>query len=170
MTLRFASGWSTAGEPFSVMSTIPPRTFAVTGVGQDPHIHIPNRDVMAGEPPASAVINKDGDLIINRLSFDVHTGRFHNRRIVVRDGVRKDKPFSIRLYNAQEIKALFGRVGLEVDKLLGDDGQPLSAQSRRLIVIARKPRHAWRGVLGDAPGGAGSVCTRRFFALATSHP
>jgi SAM-dependent methyltransferase len=103
---------------------------------------IPNRDVMAGEPPASPVIDKNGDLIINRLSFDVHTGRFHNRRIIVRDGVRKDKPFSIRLYNAQEINALLGSVGLEVNKLLGDDGQPLSAQSRRLMVIARKPPQA----------------------------
>jgi SAM-dependent methyltransferase len=103
---------------------------------------IPNRDVIAGEPPTSAVIDKNGDLIINRLSFEVHTGRFHNRRIIVRNGVRRDKPFSIRLYNVQEIRALLGRVGLEVAKVLGDDDQPLSAQSRRLVVIARKPLQA----------------------------
>jgi SAM-dependent methyltransferase len=103
---------------------------------------MPSRDAIAGEPPTAAVIDKNGDLIINRLSFDVHTGRFHNRRIIVRNGVRKDKPFSIRLYNVQEIRALLRTVGLEVDKLLGDDGQPLSAQSRRLVVIARKPLQA----------------------------
>jgi SAM-dependent methyltransferase len=100
---------------------------------------IPNRDVVVKDLPTSDVIDKDGDLLINRLSFDVLTGRFHNRRIVIRNGVRKDKPFSIRLYNATEIRDLLNRVGLEVYKMLGGDGQPLSASSRRMVVIARKP-------------------------------
>jgi SAM-dependent methyltransferase len=100
---------------------------------------MPNRDLIAGEPPASFVIEKNGDLIINRLSFDVLTGRFHNRRLLVRNGFRKDKPFSIRLYNAQEIQTLLGSVGLDTENILGDDGQPLSARSRRMVVVARKP-------------------------------
>jgi SAM-dependent methyltransferase len=100
---------------------------------------IPNRDVVVKDLPTSDVIDKDGDLLINRLSFDVLTGRFHNRRIVIRNGVRKDKPFSIRLYNATEIRDLLNRIGLEVYKLLGGDDQPLSASSRRMVVIARKP-------------------------------
>jgi SAM-dependent methyltransferase len=102
-------------------------------------LDVPNRDAIAGQPPASAVIDKNGGLVINRMSFDVDTGRFHNRRIVVRDGVRKDIPFSIRLYNAQEIRTLLGGAGLEIDRMLGGDGQPLSASSQRLLVIARKP-------------------------------
>lgn len=100
---------------------------------------IPNRDVTAAEPPTASVIDKNGDLMVNRLSFDIHTGRYHNRRIVIRDGIRKDKPFSIRLYNAQEIRALLDRVGLEVYKLVAADGQTLTAQSRRMMVVARKP-------------------------------
>jgi SAM-dependent methyltransferase len=99
---------------------------------------IPNRDVVTKDLPSSDVIDKDGDLLINRLSFDALTGRFHNRRILIRDGVRKDKPFSIRLYNATEIRDLLNRVGLEVYQMLGDDDQPLSANSRRIMVIARK--------------------------------
>jgi len=99
----------------------------------------PNRDVVVKDLSTSDVIEKDGDLMINRLSFDVLTGRFHNRRIVIRNGVRKDKPFSIRLYNATEIRDLLDRVGLEVYKMLGGDGQPLSASSRRTVVVARKP-------------------------------
>jgi SAM-dependent methyltransferase len=102
-------------------------------------LDIPNRDTTAGEPPMDAVIDKPDGMIINRLSFDVCTGRFHNRRVVIRDGVRKDKPFSIRLYNVQEIRALIEDAGLDVVKLVGGDEQPLSSQSRRLIVIARKP-------------------------------
>lgn len=100
---------------------------------------IPNRDAIAGEPAGSTVIEKENGLIINRLSFNVRTGRLHNRRIIIREGVRKDRPFSIRLYNAQEIEALLDGVGLVMDQLLSAHGQPLSVHAHRLMVIARKP-------------------------------
>ncbi|MBN1220135.1 MAG: class I SAM-dependent methyltransferase [Anaerolineae bacterium] len=100
---------------------------------------IPNRDVVVKDLPSCHVVDKDGDLMINRLSFDALTGRFHNRRIVIRDGIRKDKPFSIRLYNATEIRDLLKRVCLEIHKILGNGGQPLSADSSRMVVVARKP-------------------------------
>jgi SAM-dependent methyltransferase len=100
---------------------------------------VPNRDtILVGLPPAD-VIDKDGDLLINRFSFDPLTGRFHNRRIVVRDGVRKDKPFSIRLYNATEIRDLLNRAEVTDHELLDENSRPLSANSRRIVVIARKP-------------------------------
>jgi SAM-dependent methyltransferase len=103
---------------------------------------IPSRDVIVKDLPTSDVVDKDGNLMINRLSFDVLTGRFHNRRVVIRDGVRKDKPFSIRLYNATEIRDLLSKVGLKVYKMLGYDGQVLSANSRGMVIIARKPLRA----------------------------
>jgi SAM-dependent methyltransferase len=103
---------------------------------------IPNRDVVVKDFPVSDVIDKDGNLIINRLSFDVLTGRFHNRRIVIRDGIRKDKPHSVRLYNTTEIRDLVNRAGLQVYKILGYDGQPLSVRSRGMVIIARKPLQA----------------------------
>lgn len=103
---------------------------------------IPNRDVILKDLPPAEVIDKGGDLLINRFSFDVLTGRFHNRRIVIRNGIRKDKPFSIRLYNATEIRALLERVGIADYKLVDENSQPLSARSRRMVVIARKPLRA----------------------------
>jgi len=103
---------------------------------------IPSRDVILKDFRPADVIDKGGDLLINRCSFDVLTGRFHNRRIVIRNGVRKDKPFSIRLYNASEVHQLLNRAGLVGHKLLGGDGQPLSVDSRRMVVIASKPLRA----------------------------
>ena len=100
---------------------------------------IPNRDTFLKDLPPADVIEKDGDLLINRFSFDALTGRFHNRRIVIRKGIRKDKPFSIRLYNATEICRLLKGAGLVDAKLLNGDGQPLSSTSRRIVVIASKP-------------------------------
>ena len=99
---------------------------------------IANRDVILKDLPPSDVIDKNGDLLINRLSFDVLTGRFHNNRIVIRNGTRKDKPFAIRLYNATEVRQLLTRTGLADYQLLGEDRRPLSANSRRIIVIARR--------------------------------
>jgi SAM-dependent methyltransferase len=101
---------------------------------------IPNRDLTLKVLPPYAVVEKEDDLMVNRNSFDTVTGRWHNRRIVIRDGVRKDKPFSIRLYNSCEIRDLLNNAGLEVYKMYGDwDGQTLSSDSRGIAIIARKP-------------------------------
>jgi SAM-dependent methyltransferase len=105
-------------------------------------LDVANRDVYLKDLPPSEVSEKNGDLVVNRFSFDALTGRFQNRRIVIRNGVRKDKPFSIRLYNATEMRDLLNRLGLEDHKLLGEDGRVLSASSRRIVVIATKPQWA----------------------------
>jgi SAM-dependent methyltransferase len=102
-------------------------------------LDIPNRDTFLKDLPPADVIEKGGDLLINRFSFDVLTGRFHNRRIVIRNGVRKEKPLSIRLYNATEICSLLRRADLVDYQLLNGDGQPLSSASRRIIALAKKP-------------------------------
>jgi len=103
---------------------------------------IQNRDTLLKDLPPADVIEKDGDLLINRFSFDVLTGRFYNRRIIIRNGIRKDKPFSIRLYNAAEVRNLLNGAGLVDYKLLGEDHQPLSARSRRIVIIAQKSLRA----------------------------
>jgi SAM-dependent methyltransferase len=99
-----------------------------------------NRDAALKYLSGDEVIEKGQDLLINRMSFDSLSGRFHNRRILIREGQRKDKPFSIRLYSPTEIRSLLERAGLFDYKLLGHDGQPLSANnSRRIVVVATKP-------------------------------
>ena len=100
---------------------------------------IPNRDVTLKTLLPAIVVEKNSDLMINRNSFDMVSGRWHNQRIVVRNGVRKDKPFSIRLYNPTEIRELVKKAGMEVLHLYGDwSGQQLSAESRGVVVLAQK--------------------------------
>jgi SAM-dependent methyltransferase len=100
---------------------------------------IPNRDVTLKTLTPAFVEEKEGNLMINRSTFDMRSGRWINQRIVIRDGVRKDKPFSIRLYNATEIQALLESAGLQVYQMYGNwQGQPLSPDMRGLVVIARK--------------------------------
>jgi SAM-dependent methyltransferase len=102
-------------------------------------LDISNRDVFLKDLPPADVIEKGRDLLINRFSFDALSGRFSNQRILIRDGIRKDKPFSIRLYNATEMRLLLEQAGLEDILILGEDGKTLTSHSRRLVVIATRP-------------------------------
>jgi len=101
---------------------------------------IPNRDTFQKTVRPVYVHEKGGNLMIDRITFDGVNGRSYNRRIVIRDGLRKDKPFSIRLYNPTEIRALVNQAGLELEHFYGGwDAQDLTPESGRLVVIARKP-------------------------------
>ena len=75
------------------------------------------------------------------VSFDTPIGRWYNRRIVIRNGIRKDKLLYVRLYNPSEIKALITKAGLEVHKIFGGfDSQSLSNESHKMVIIARTPK------------------------------
>jgi hypothetical protein len=102
-------------------------------------LDIPNRDTFLSNLRADVVTEKEGNLMIERHNFDPLSGRLYNRRILIRDGVRKDKPFFTRLYNPTEISKLLKQVGLEVRQMLGDwDSRPVSLETRRMIIIAEK--------------------------------
>jgi len=100
---------------------------------------LPNRDVTLKTWNPAFIDEKEGNFMLNRMSFDMRSGRMNNQRVLIRDGVRKDKPFSIRLYNATEIQALLESAGLQVQSMVGNwQGQPLSSEMRGMVVIAKK--------------------------------
>ena len=99
-----------------------------------------NRDFLSKELRPFSVVDKEGNMMIDRLSFDSIQGRFYNKRVVFRDGVRKDKPFFVRLYNPNEIQALIKQAGMELHHIYGGwDATEFSSDSHRMVVIARKP-------------------------------
>lgn len=99
-----------------------------------------NRDVFLKGFLPYIVTEKGSDLMIDRNVFDTATGRLYNRRIVIRNGVRKDKPFFVRMYNPNEIADVLHQAGLEIVRMFGGwDSQPISSDSRQMIVLARKP-------------------------------
>jgi SAM-dependent methyltransferase len=100
---------------------------------------IANRDGVLSNFHPHYVTEKDDSLMINRFSFEVETGRLHNQRIIIREGVRKDLPFSVRLYSVTELRDLLAQAGLTLAHVYGEwDGQPLAFDSPSLVVIARK--------------------------------
>jgi SAM-dependent methyltransferase len=102
-------------------------------------LDIRNRDWMVRNILPTTVLEKGDDLMIDRHFFDTATGRLVDRRILVRGGVVKHLPFSIRLYSFSEIGLLLGAVGLRVVAAYGDfGGAPVSMQQNRMIVISQK--------------------------------
>ena len=100
---------------------------------------VPNRDVIPKDFLPYIVVEKNKDLMIDRNDFDSLSGRMYNRRIVIRDGVRKDKPFFVRVYNPSEITALIEQAGMKIEHILGDyDEETPVGQSRRMVVLAIK--------------------------------
>lgn len=100
---------------------------------------LPNRDVTLKTLMPAFVEEKEGNLMINRSSFDPLTGRWINRRIVIRDGVRRDKPFFVRLYNYSEIRQLLLAAGLEMQTVHANwRAEPFTAESRGMAIVARK--------------------------------
>ena len=102
-------------------------------------LDVRNRDYMVRHLLPTTVLEKGEDLMIDRHQFDTVTGRLVDQRIIVRNGVKKQRPFSIRLYCYTELSALLGSVGLSVSQAYGDfRGAPPSMQNSRLVVISHK--------------------------------
>ncbi len=103
-------------------------------------IDVIDRDTFLKSFSPYFVIEKDGDIQIDRMSIDRQLGRLVNHRIVIRNGVRRDKPYSVRLYNVNEMEALLQAVGLQLAKCYGDwEGSGVTINSRRLVLVADKP-------------------------------
>lgn len=99
----------------------------------------PNRDVLLKEFRPFLVVEKEGNLMIDRQSFDITTGRSTNRRIYLKDGKRTDAPFSVRLYTFTEIRDLLENNELDIHAAYGGwDGKPFATGSRRMIILAKK--------------------------------
>ena len=98
-----------------------------------------NRDVFLKHFSPYVVKEKGNDMMIDRNEFDFATGRWENKRIVIKDGEKIEKPFTIRLYSLTEIIDLLDEAGFEIYNTFGDwDGTSLSEDSRRMIIIAKK--------------------------------
>jgi SAM-dependent methyltransferase len=100
---------------------------------------IANRDGVLANFQSHFVTEKGEALMINRFSFDVQSGRLHNQRIIIRDGQRKDLPFSVRLYSVSELRDLLARAGFALEQVYAEwDARPLEYDSPALVAVARR--------------------------------
>jgi SAM-dependent methyltransferase len=86
----------------------------------------------------AVVVERDGNFVIDRSSFDPTTGRATTERVVIRDGRTRRFIFSVRMFIAVELRGWLLRAGFRHVDFFGEDGDRLNVLSRRMIAIARR--------------------------------
>lgn len=81
---------------------------------------------------------RDGDLMVDRHRFDPLTGRNLVERTIVRDGRVRRFPFFVRMFTFPELRDWLLAAGFTGVAGYGEDGLPLTADHRRMIVVARR--------------------------------
>jgi SAM-dependent methyltransferase len=100
-----------------------------------------NRDMFLKYYQPHTVVSKENDLMISMNSFDVMTGRWNCRRIIIKDEKRREVHFSVRLYNFSEIRNLLENVGLTIKNIYGSrNGDPFVSSSHQMVIIAEKEK------------------------------
>jgi len=109
-----------------------------------------NRDWILTHPQQRTwTQQEDGGLLMEEATLDPSSSRVTSRLILIppQGGAQVTKEFSLRLYTAAELTALFERLGLQVKHVWGGpDRSAYSAQSRRLVLLAEREA----GGTGDA--------------------
>ena len=100
---------------------------------------VPNRTAIFENPIKHYVYEKGQDLMIDRNEVDEGSKRIYNRRTVIRDGKRRDLPFSIRFYTKAELEGMLGEMGMHVVNVYADwDEKPFEDGDRKIILVAKK--------------------------------
>ena len=76
---------------------------------------------MRNHVPAS-VVERDGDLLVDRHGFDVETGRAETERWIVRDGEVRKTRYSVRFYTFTELRSRAGEPFELTPSELGTEG------------------------------------------------
>jgi hypothetical protein len=84
------------------------------------------------------VLERDGDLLIDRNRFEPLSGRIVSERTVVRGGRVRRLRFFVRLFGFTELRDWLLEAGFAAVDGYGQDGAPLSPASRRLLVVAQR--------------------------------
>jgi SAM-dependent methyltransferase len=86
----------------------------------------------------AVVRERDGDFAIDRSRFDPATGRATTERVLIRNGRPRRFTFSVRMFVGAELRDWLLEAGFAAVDLRDANGGELSAQSRRMISIARR--------------------------------
>ena len=89
--------------------------------------------------PSRVMARTDGDMLVDRYHLDPLTGRFEAERTVIRDARARRVTFVKRLFGFPELRDWLVSAGLTDVSGYGEDGQPLSTEHARMVVVARRP-------------------------------
>ena len=84
------------------------------------------------------VVERDGALMADRISFDRETRTSRTERFIVRDGRVRKLEFTLEQVPAPELVNRLRRAGFATVELFGDGGSAFVPDSRRLLAVAHK--------------------------------
>jgi len=87
-------------------------------------------------PSRVVAVRDDGDMLVDRYHLDALTGRFEAERTVIRGGRARQVRFLKRLFGFPELRDWLLASGFVSVAGHGEDGQPLTADHKRMIVVA----------------------------------
>lgn len=91
-------------------------------------------------PPSRVTVARDnGDMLVDRYHLDPVTSRLEAQRTVVRDGRSRQLSFVKRLFGFPELRDWLTAAGFTRVTGQCEDGRPLAADHKRMIVVALRP-------------------------------
>ena len=78
-------------------------------------------------------------MLVDRYELDALTGRFEAERTVIREGRARRVRFVKRLFGFPELRDWLVAAGFADVNGYGEDGRPLTADHRRMVVTTRLP-------------------------------
>ena len=97
-----------------------------------------NTAELLGRWQPSVVIERDGNLMIDRSRFDPVSGRATTERVIVRDGATRAVTFTVRMFVAVELGGWLRDAGFSAVDFFDRQGEPLTVESRRMVTVARR--------------------------------
>jgi SAM-dependent methyltransferase len=95
---------------------------------------------LASYCPSRVVAARDnGDMLVDRYHLDALTGRFEAERTVIRGGRTRRVNFVKRLFGFPELRDWLLAAGFTAVAGYGEDGRALTADHRRMIIVADLP-------------------------------
>jgi SAM-dependent methyltransferase len=82
---------------------------------------------------------ENGDMLVDRYHLDALTGRFEAERTVIRGGRTRRVNFVKRMFGFPELRDWLLAAGFTAVAGYGEDARPLTADHRRMIIVADLP-------------------------------
>lgn len=101
-------------------------------------VELNNRDWLVRAFQPAVVVARGDDLMVDRAELQPLTGRIVTERAVVRDGRVRRARFFVRLFTFTELRDWLHAAGFSAVHGYGDGGEPLTAASRRMVVVAER--------------------------------
>lgn len=96
------------------------------------------RLVELGGGTSASVLERDGDLLVDRVTYDRAEGFSRTERFVVRHGGVRRLEFRLEQIPAEQLVRRLRDAGFEEVRLFGQGGKEFEPEGRRLIALARR--------------------------------